>query len=191
MKRLARILLATFTTGLVVCPLAATEQGQRYIVILKQRAGAAPDIASFGGKIESRQDEQLVITLPAGSLAALKADPKVRYIEQVGGQPSAAEDVLIGEPSDPQPGLPTQARRLVPHALGSTPWDSGTYAYDGAGDIVSIGTDNYLYDGAQRLKQSSTKGAGETYTYDGFGNMKTKANQTYQVDSATNRYIGY
>jgi RHS repeat-associated protein len=73
--------------------------------------------------------------------------------------------------------------------LGSVQWSSGTYLYDGAGNIVSIGTDNYLYDGVQRLKQSSTQGISEAYTYDGFGNMKTRTNTIMPTpDPATNRY---
>ena len=76
--------------------------------------------------------------------------------------------------------------------MGSLSWDSGTYAYDGSGNIVSIGTDNYLYDGVQRLKQSSTKGTPETYTYDGFGNMQTRTNTIIPtVQASTNRYDGY
>jgi RHS repeat-associated protein len=76
--------------------------------------------------------------------------------------------------------------------LGSLQWTSGTYTYDGAGNIVSIGSDNYLYDGVQRLKQSSTQGASETYTYDGFGNMKTRTSTAIPTpDPATNRYNGY
>jgi hypothetical protein len=115
-------------------------------------------VAALGGTVEFRQEDQLVITLPPVALAALKADPKVRYIEQVGGEPAADNGPLIGVPSDPQPGVANETRRLTPRALGNTPWSSGTYLYDGAGNIVSIGTDNYLYDGVQRLKQSSTQG---------------------------------
>jgi RHS repeat-associated protein len=135
------------------------------------------------------EDDQLVVTIPVRSLAALKSDPAVLYLERVGGT-ADDESPLIGEPVDPQPGA--QSKHLTPHALGAISWDSGTYAYDGAGNIVSIGTDKYLYDGVQRLKQSSTQGSIETYTYDGFGNMKTKTNSTIpSVDSATNRYMGY
>ena len=104
----------------------------------------SPDVASLGGKIEFRQDDQLVVTIPPGALTALKGDPNVRYVEQVGATPSDDETTLIGVPSDPQPGPSTQAARFTPHALGTLYWDSGNYAYDGAGNIVSIGTDNYL-----------------------------------------------
>jgi RHS repeat-associated protein len=127
-------------------------------------------------------------------LAALGSDPKVRYIERVGGDPSPAGDALIGVPSDPAPG-PASKPRLTPIALGTTSWGSGEYKYDGAGNIISIGTDNYLYDSVQRLKQSSTRGVAETYTYDGFGNMTAKTNNGSSqpipsVQTATNRYTG-
>ena len=107
-------------------PLCAAEQGQRYIVVLKQRSGAPPDVAALGGSIELRQEEELIVTIPSEALAALRADPKVRYVERVGGQPSPAEDSLIGVPSDPQPGPAKQSKRFTPQALGTQPWDSGT-----------------------------------------------------------------
>jgi RHS repeat-associated protein len=193
MDKLSRILLiAILASAVIAGTVAAAAPGQRYIVILKNRTGAAPDVASLGGSIEFRQDDEVVVTIPPGAIAALKADPKVRYVERVGGEPLPAEDVLIGAPSDPQPGHAPQARHFTPHALGSTQWDSGTYKYDGAGNIIGIGTDYYVYDGVQRLTQSSTKGTAETYTYDGFGNMKTRTNQTIpQVQASTNQYLGY
>jgi RHS repeat-associated protein len=194
MKNIARILLAAIVAVIIVSPLAAAEPAhQRYIVVIRrQRFGPppTPDVLRLGGTIESQQDDQLVVTIPAGALAALKSDPAVLYLERVGGTPTFDDSPLIGEPADPQPG--TQSKRLVPHALGTISWNSGNYTYDGAGNIVSIGTDNYLYDGAQRLRQSSTQGTAETYTYDGFGNMKTKTNTTIPtIQASTNRYDGY
>ena len=77
MKTIAHVLLAAIvTSGLMALPLHAEEQVQRYIVVLKQRSGAVPDVASLGGKIEFRQDDQLVVTIPPGALAALKADQR-------------------------------------------------------------------------------------------------------------------
>ena len=81
MKTIAHVLLAAIVClDLLALPLHAEEQLQRYIVVLKQRSGAVPDVASLGGKIEFRQDDQLVVTIPPGAIAALKADPKVRYV---------------------------------------------------------------------------------------------------------------
>ena len=155
MKTITRILLAIVAL-VVATSMFAEEQGQRYIVILKQRSGPAPDVAALGGTIESRQEDQLVVTIPAGSLAALKSDAKVRYIERVGGDAADADETLVGVPSDP---MPDPGRRgFMPIGLGTTPWSPGEYKYDGAGNIISIGPDNYLYDGVQRLTQSSTQG---------------------------------
>jgi RHS repeat-associated protein len=189
-----RTFLLAAATVLLAGSLLAEGQSQRYIVILKQRSGVVPDIAALGGTIESQQEEQLVVTIPIASLAALRADTKIRYVERVGGAPAEGEDSLIGVPADPTPGTASNAR-FTPHALGSTPWSSGDYVYDGAGNIVSIGSDTYAYDGVQRLRQSATRGTPETYTYDGFGNMTAKTNnglaqQVPSVETATNRYTG-
>ena len=79
MKTIAHILLAAIVcSGLLALPLHAEEQVQRYIVVLKQRSGAAPDVASLGGKIEFQQDDQLVVTIPPGALAALKDEAHIR-----------------------------------------------------------------------------------------------------------------
>src|SRR5205823_4176306 len=175
----------------VAVPLYGTEEPVRCIVILKHRTSAAPDVVSLGGAIESRQDEQLVITVPAGAVAELKADPAVLYIEEVGGEPERDERSLVGLPSEPEPGAAGGKRHFAPQPLGSTTKDLGVYSYDGAGNIYAIGTDNYVYDGAQRLVQSSTMGVTESYAYDGFGNMKTRTNRIIPTpDPATNRYGG-
>ncbi|MEK6371061.1 MAG: RHS repeat-associated core domain-containing protein [Acidobacteriota bacterium] len=60
-----------------------------------------------------------------------------------------------------------------------SPWNSGTYAYDGAGNISGIGSDYYVYDPAGRLirgsadKQRSGVDNYQSYTYDKFGNRLT------------------
>src|ERR1700756_124842 len=48
---------------------------------------------------------------------------------------------------------------------------SGTYSYDGAGNITAIGPDASFYDTAQRLVRSVTRGVQEDYSYDAFGNL--------------------
>ena len=57
-------------------------------------------------------------------------------------------------------------------AQTASPWQTGLYVYDGAGNIKSIGTDQFRYDGLGRLV-SGTAGAGrsQTATYDPFGNL--------------------
>jgi RHS repeat-associated protein len=55
-------------------------------------------------------------------------------------------------------------------------WTSGVYVYDGSGNIVRMGTDEYRYDGVNRVKKATAGRAqnqsnGEqSYGYDSFGN---------------------
>ncbi len=61
----------------------------------------------------------------------------------------------------------------------ATPWASGTYAYDGAGNIKGIGSNFYYYDLVSRVVDGTaeyTSGSihkRQTYGYDPYGNMKT------------------
>ena len=94
MNNIGRILLTIVAAAIIVAPLAAEGRGQqRYIVILKKRTGPPPDVARLGGTIESRQDDQVVVFIHSGALAALRADPAVHYLERVGG--TAADDSLL------------------------------------------------------------------------------------------------
>lgn len=171
----------------IAIPAAAEEV--RYIVVLTSATAPTPDVAALGGRVERRQDEMVIVTLSADAAGRLKADPLVKYTERVGGD-DAAEPVLAGAPADPVPGG-TTPKRVAVRPLSITSWDSGTYGYDGAGNITSIGTNRYTYDGVQRLKTSATSGTSETYNYDGFGNMtqRTTGNstQSFTVSTSTNR----
>jgi len=55
-------------------------------------------------------------------------------------------------------------------------WDSGTYTYDGAGNIIAIGTDHYGYDALGRLVYGAaatpqSPANAQTYKYDRYGNL--------------------
>ena len=60
-------------------------------------------------------------------------------------------------------------------------WSTGTYAYDGAGNVEAIGTHTFTYDKVSRLTAgnlyleptSATTFRNQTYTYDAFGNLLT------------------
>jgi len=60
-----------------------------------------------------------------------------------------------------------------------SPWASGTYAYDGSGNVKRIGADYYTYDQVGRLvrgtadKERSGLESYQAYTYDAFGNRLT------------------
>ncbi|MBZ5637412.1 MAG: RHS repeat-associated core domain-containing protein [Acidobacteriia bacterium] len=79
-------------------------------------------------------------------------------------------------------------------------WDTGVYAYDGAGNVRSIGSTSYQYDGVNRLVQGpvavtpSVINPSVSYRYDAFGNYlgwQTSGydypRHTLTVDSDTNR----
>lgn len=80
----------------------------------------------------------------------------------------------------------------VLQAQTAQPWQTGTYVYDGAGNVKSIGTDQYRYDGRSRVL-SGTAGPdhSQSATYDAWGNIRTMTTDgttlTFGVNAATNR----
>jgi RHS repeat-associated protein len=69
------------------------------------------------------------------------------------------------------------------HAATAKLWSSGTYEYDGAGNVTAIGADTYAYDSAGRLlaatveRQRGYMNGAQAYGYDPFGNL-TAADST-------------
>jgi RHS repeat-associated protein len=69
---------------------------------------------------------------------------------------------------------------LAAVSASAQPWTTGTIGYDGAGNIVSMGSDVYVYDSAGRLikgtaDQQRTGGTNrQEYSYDAFGNRLTR-----------------
>ncbi len=74
----------------------------------------------------------------------------------------------------------------LPGTPGAGDWSSGSYSYDGAGNITAMGSESYSYDTISRLV-SSTRAGGETYTYDPFGNLINYNGRTLSVLGTTNR----
>jgi RHS repeat-associated protein len=86
--------------------------------------------------------------------------------------------------------LPRPASVSTAGVLNSQNWNSGTYRYDGAGNVTRVGNDWYVYDKVNRLTEGTALGEAatplaqrrkQTYTYDAFGNMlgvKTYSNVT-------------
>jgi RHS repeat-associated protein len=65
-----------------------------------------------------------------------------------------------------------------PRQITTTGFDSGIYSYDGAGNILSIGSDSFTYDARSRVKT----GLGQTFQYDRYGNLNPAS-----VNYLTNR----
>ncbi len=105
----------------------------------------------------------------------------------------------VGETHDLDPYNRQRTRRIqTTGVVGSNNWDTGTYSYDGVGNVTRIGTSWYRYDEVSRLKDSGIYlglGGGGTsrtqsYSYDAFGNLtNTTGNDgvSSPVVASTNR----
>lgn len=87
-----------------------------------------------------------------------------------GSGSTAVTDTWAADPA----GMPRPASITTTNASNQTLWTSGTYAYDGAGNIKQIGTTSYVYDNAGRLRNvndtSFASPSKTTYKFDTFGN---------------------
>src|SRR5437016_6253322 len=62
---------------------------------------------------------------------------------------------------------------------GATLWNTGSYAYDGAGNVTRVGSSYYLYDNVSRIGTASFSTLAldggtptvQNYAYDPFGNL--------------------
>ena len=83
----------------------------------------------------------------------------------------------------------------------TTLWSTGSYSYDGASNIKSIGDSSFVYDEVSRLSSAKVsldqEGSGslveQDYTYDAFGNLKEITGSpglAIPTDSSTNRLSG-
>jgi hypothetical protein len=62
-------------------------------------------------------------------------------------------------------------------------WNSGTYAYDGAGNVKAMGASSFAYDALSRLTEGRVVANGSTYTqtvqFDLFGNITANVTTTF------------
>ncbi len=97
-----------------------------------------------------------------------------------------------------------------PHAMprpasimsaGPASWSSGTYAYDGSGNVTQIGGSTFVYDPVSRLTSATLSllpGGGGTlvtqgYAFDAFGNLQSVSGssaRTTPTSASTNRLNG-
>jgi RHS repeat-associated protein len=173
----------------------------RYVVTLTEEAGFdAPaalrqelELAQlYGAKLEataSSAGRQFAVTMTYARARLLSSDSRVIEVAEV--PPTIAAPTSAAPP-------PTTRSHLTPRTSSyGDNGQSGTYTYDGSGNITAIGADTYVYDGTQRLVSSVTRGVQENYTYDAYGNRtsatgavnclgQTNCAQTVTVDSNTN-----
>jgi hypothetical protein len=58
-------------------------------------------------------------------------------------------------------------------------WSSGTYHYDGSGNITAIGAKSFDYDGLSRVRRFVQGALSLTHTYDDFGNLTGLGSATF------------
>ncbi len=153
----------------------------------KKRA-REPDVQKYGGKVLHKKDATRVIKLPTRAASALRKEENVAYLQRIWLGESREE---WGEDA---PGSSLKAD-AAPETLDTDlTWTTGTYLYDGSGNIKQIGTDTYRYDTLGRLTHAVVKGITETYQYDSFGNLIAKSvngqARAIPVDSSSNRLQG-
>lgn len=164
---------------------AQTESADVYIVSVRPEAALdrlgtiAEQLArTYGGTVlkVSTTDDTVVMRLPRARVSTAARDPRVTAIS----------------PAD-SAGRPSSVAGDVAEVVS---WRDGvSYAYDGAGNVTTIGTDGFVYDVASRLVESKVNGETRTYEYDAFGN-RTKCRQGtsdcqgHTINLANNRIAG-
>jgi RHS repeat-associated protein len=74
-----------------------------------------------------------------------------------------------------------------PASISNALWNSGGFVYDGAGDILNMGTDAFTYDARARLLSAKYGTTTRLFAYDRWGNLSRNGSVTFTIDSATNR----
>ncbi len=74
-----------------------------------------------------------------------------------------------------------------PASISSALWTSGNYVYDGAGDILSSGSDTFTYDSRARLLSAKYGTTTRPFAYDRWGNLTRNGGVTFTIDTVTNR----
>ena len=173
---------ALFCTLLLLAhSVAAAAPGKsQYIVstlFVQPNASAAASlpatIRAAGGSVDREWRNRLVVTIPDAAVQGLLHNPAIAWFQRViTGLPTATTTSTS---------VTASAARLAPTSLPD--WNSGTYTYDGDGNITGIGSyTTFTYDAFSRLKTASIRVNGtdypESYTYDRYGNLTQKVTGT-------------
>jgi RHS repeat-associated protein len=107
-------------------------------------------------------------------------------------QLDAATRAALGIPEETE----NAAVRGPQTSSGAWTWTTGTFRYDGAGNIAAIGTEAFYYDRSNRLTQAWLSRPDQpgfqvqSYGYDSFGNMTSRttngSTQSFAVSQTTN-----
>ncbi|MGA8806505.1 MAG: hypothetical protein WB973_01420, partial [Thermoanaerobaculia bacterium] len=150
----------------------------RYVVTIEDDsaidlAQRARELAgAYGGRLEpyAGNGATFAVSMLPVRAKALSADPRVRSVIEV--VPGGANPPTPA--SAQRSAAPSPTRNVKSNSYDAT-WTSGQYLYDGAGNIIAIGSNTYVYDGVNRLvkgtARTATYGNMQCFSYDAFGNM--------------------
>jgi RHS repeat-associated protein len=196
-NRLVVVVVLVFSVSAVAAGQVVLEDDKpaKYIMVLHEPAmrGAPkkvkePDLTKHGGRVLRKMDRRLLIEVSKQAAKALRKDENVAYLQRVWQGESLDE----WDERDAKAGLIQQSTSEDGSDLT---WTTGTFSYDGSGNIKAMGSDRYAYDSVGRLIQAAVKGDVESYKYDSFGNLKElaiagKTTTSVPIDSTTNRIAG-
>ena len=74
-----------------------------------------------------------------------------------------------------------------PASISNGLWSSGSFVYDGAGDILNMGSDAFTYDSRARLSSARFGTTTRPYGYDRWGNLTQNGAVGFTIDPASNR----
>jgi RHS repeat-associated protein len=151
--------------------------------------------------VAAGQDRFVGYTYDQGILTGVNGYGTVTY-QPSGLVAAVAHGNGVSETWDPDPQGMARPARIRATNGGQTLWDSGSYAYDGAGNITTIGGRRFRYDQVGRLTYESNPYPEAFYSYDAFGNRTGstiahlngdvfgRVTSTVDVDPHTNRLQG-
>lgn len=181
---------------------AAASARRDYIVVFDDAGEKEFNARAHGGEEKQRWHNRVVVTLPVAAADALARQRKVRYIQRLltADEVEARLDLSRSAAADEMPeGRAVASTGSAERVIGSASTTAlvlGPYAYDGSGNITSIGSnETYRYDRLGRLATAAITVGGvphtESYTYDRWGNLtaRTRDGQTtsFPTDSLKNR----
>lgn len=90
----------------------------------------------------------------------------------------------------PDSQIPSRVKSIASTGIAGHDLAAATYVYDGAGNIVKIGTDAFTYDTRSRLTKADYGSPNiQNYAYDTFGNIKTKAGAPLCAGDCVNNHM--
>src|SRR6266540_3611415 len=151
-------------------------------------AAARELAATYAAKLVRIEDGNVILELSIARSGLVARDPHVAAVTVLGSVDAAP----VSRPAALRPSAVLTPRANNTCTPPGLPCSTGTYEYDGSGNIKRIGNDVFVYDELNRLKTAtlpSAGGVGETYIYDGFGNMQsvTATPAEGRPDVATNK----